>query len=357
MPPEAKSPRLSRSQKPAFFDTWPWIPRPGASPPLETPGEMWPRVTMVTPSFNQAKTLEATILSVLQGGYPNLEYMVIDGGSTDESEEVIRKYRTRLAYWVSEPDRGQSDAINKGWRRATGDYLWWLNADDMLTPDSLFRSVAFLERHPNVDMVYGDVYRIDGAGAWLGEFRYKDFDFETFVTEWRDLSQAGALTRRRGFDKVGYLDEDLHYLMDRDFWQRLALAGGVIIHRPFPLAFFRIHDESKTQAGSPRAAEERLRVTERLLEDPSAPAWAARRRGKIWSNAHLTCSRVLVKHGDYVGALEALGEAVHRMPGQILRWNFWYALFQVTLGLSLGKRRWIQLRALVRKVRRTLGLA
>jgi len=127
-----------------------------------------PLVSIVTPSFNQVKYLEETIRSVLEQDYPKIEYIVIDGGSTDGSVEVIRKYADRLAYWVSEADRGQTDAINKGFATAHGSILAWLNSDDTYKPGAVSEAVAYLQNHPNIGMVYGDLDFIDEQSKIIG---------------------------------------------------------------------------------------------------------------------------------------------------------------------------------------------
>ncbi|MCJ7530019.1 MAG: glycosyltransferase, partial [Anaerolineales bacterium] len=136
-----------------------------------------PLVSIVTPSYNQAQFLETTIRSVLDQVYPNLEYMVVDGGSTDGSREIIRKYADRLAWWVSEHDRGQTDAINKGFTRAHGDILAWLNSDDTYEPEAVAEAVTFLQTHPDVGMVYGDANFIDEQGQVIGRFPARQTDY------------------------------------------------------------------------------------------------------------------------------------------------------------------------------------
>src|SRR5512142_3420630 len=129
-----------------------------------------PRVSIITPSYNQAQFLEASIQSVLQQDYPNIEYIVADGGSKDNSVEIIKKYQDHLAWWVSEKDKGHADALNKGFSHATGEILAWLNSDDVYYPDAVAEAVAVLQQHPEVGMVYGDADLIDNAGAAIGRF-------------------------------------------------------------------------------------------------------------------------------------------------------------------------------------------
>jgi glycosyltransferase involved in cell wall biosynthesis len=314
----------------------------------------WPRVSLVTPSFNQGQFLEDTILSVLNQGYPDLEYMVIDGGSTDGSPEVIRRYADRLAYWESTPDRGQSHAINKGWGRATGKYLWWLNSDDLLMPGSLVAAVRFLETHPDVDLVYGDVVRVDAAGRWVDYYPYRDFDFAGFVLRRHDLAQPGSLMRRDVLQRIGILDEGLHFLMDLDYWRRLAIAGGRIVHLPQPLSLFRTYDEAKTGAGSPEAVQERYLLNERLFADPNLPGELRAKEARVTSGMHLTCARTYLLCGDYRQAVLEAGWSVRSWPIQLANPFLWYHGVLGVLGVVVGHRAWRWLRSGLRRLRGAL---
>jgi GT2 family glycosyltransferase len=276
----------------------------------------------------------------------------MDGGSTDGSVQVIERHAGRLSDWESTADRGQAHAINKGWHRATGDYVWWLNADDMLTPGSLRESVAYLEENPGVHMVYGDVLRIDGEGRLMDRFNYHDFDFPTLVLRGLWIAQAGALLRRRVLEEIGLLDEGLHYLMDHEFWMRLALAGGQIYHIREPLALFRIHGEAKTQMGSARAAEEARRLHQLLLARPNLPPEILRAKRRVGSNMHLFCARALVKVGEYREALGESWRSLRAWPPQLLRVSLWHHLALSVLGLAIGERAWMRLRAWARRLRR-----
>ena len=311
----------------------------------------WPRVSLVTPSFNQGQFLEDTILSVLNQGYPDLEYMLIDGGSTDGTPEVIRRYADRLAYWESTPDRGQSEAINKGWRRATGKYLWWLNSDDLLMPGSLVAAVRFLETHPGVDLVYGDVVRVDAAGRWMDYYPYRDFDFGGFVLRGYDLAQPGSLMRRNVVQRIGILDEGLHFLMDLDYWRRLAIAGGRIVHLPEPLALFRTYDEAKTHAGSPVAVRERYLLNERLFADPNLPGELRAEEARVTSGMHLACSRVYMLSGDYRQAVREAGLSLRSWRRQAASPSLWYQFGLGLLGIAVGHRAWRRLRSALRRAR------
>lgn len=187
-----------------------------------------PRISVVTPSYNQGRFLERTIQSILDQRYPDLEYLVVDGGSTDNSVEIIRKYAGHLAFWVSEPDRGQSHAINKGLGRATGDLLTWLNSDDYYEPGALR---AFADRamaEPDADVFVGIGQMVDEAGRVT---YYKKppatIDFES-VCRWMDggnFMQPSSMFRRSAWERLGPLDEALHIAFDVDLWLRMAKSN------------------------------------------------------------------------------------------------------------------------------------
>jgi len=336
---------------PSIPPNWPRSIGPAAPDAAARALPARPRVSLVTPSFNQGEYLEETILSVLHQGYPDLEYFVMDGGSTDGTVEILRSYSDRITYWESQPDRGQSHAINKGWGRAAGKYLWWLNSDDLLMPGALFHAVEYLETHPQIDLVYGDHVRIAGDGRPIDVYSYPAFDFVAFELGRPDVSQPGALMRAEVLTRVGYLDETLHYLMDLDYWRRMALAGCRLAHLDRPLALFRIYDEAKTLAGSPLAAEERAILNDRLFAHPGLPPAIRRNRARVTSQMHLYQARTLLMCGDYRAGFAETRLSAHAWAGQLLRWMFWYHGVLALLGMLIGHERWRSLRAALRRVR------
>jgi glycosyltransferase involved in cell wall biosynthesis len=225
--------------------------------------EELPLVSIVTPSYNQAHFLEETILSVLNQDYPNVEYIVIDGGSTDGSVDIIRKYEDRLAHWVSEPDEGQSDAINKGWRCARGDILAYLNSDDTYLPGALRTVVQYLQNYPRVDMVYGYLNWIDEGGrvTWTTE-PSTDFDLDSLIYYAFFIPQPTVFFRKHVLDKVGMLDTSLYYCMDTDLWHRIGM-NFTVRGIPTAIANFRTHLASKTHNVSPDFMMERHRIAQR----------------------------------------------------------------------------------------------
>ena len=312
----------------------------------------WPRVTLVTPSYQQGDYLEETILSVLNQGYPNLEYIVMDGGSSDGSVEIIKKYASRLAGWESKQDRGQSHAINKGWRNATGEFLWWINADDVLTPLSLFRSVSYLMDHPSFGAVYGDLAIIDSCGEKVGVQKYHLFSYQAVLEFGYDISQPGALMRRSCIEQVGFLNEELHLVMDLDYWHRLALEGIRIAHLPEILALFRVYDDTKTQSSPTHLIQERYYVARSILNHRRFLDEFMGLNNAVWSWTHASCARGYAKSGAFGLGFSESVKSVRKRPTALFEGKWWYVLILNLLGLLVGRKCWLKLRSLVRKHRR-----
>jgi glycosyltransferase involved in cell wall biosynthesis len=205
---------------------------------------MLPRVTIVTPSYNQAEYLEKTILSVLNQDYPDIEYIIIDGGSTDGSVDIIKKFQHRLAYWVSEPDRGQSDAVNKGFKHATGRIFNWLNSDDLLMPSAVKIAVYYLMNNSDVGMVYGDRATIDEKGNVLSLTRLPSFSPRAFRHHIK-IPQETAFYRCEHWCDVNGVDEELKFCMDYDLFIKLSKITR-FCHIPFVLGAYRKHQLSKS---------------------------------------------------------------------------------------------------------------
>lgn len=219
-----------------------------------------PRFSIITPSFNQAHFIEATIRSVLEQNYPDVEYIIMDGGSLDGSVEVIKKYSKKLAYWVSEPDDGQTDALNKGFEKATGDIFAWINSDDTYEPGVFTQVAEFFEQHPEVGMVYGEANFIDVNGKKIGSFPSAQTDITRLRRGYVHIPQQSAFFRANLWRQVGPLDPDFFFAMDYDLWVRLARITR-IQHVPGKVwANFRLHSNAKTIAADDRCWPEMLKV-------------------------------------------------------------------------------------------------
>jgi glycosyltransferase involved in cell wall biosynthesis len=221
-----------------------------------------PKVSIITPSFNQGQFLEASIRSVLEQDYPNIEYILVDGGSKDESVDIIKKYQARLAWWVSEKDKGHADALNKGFSQATGEILAWLNSDDIYFPTAVSEAVSILKSHPEVGMVYGDADLIDDSGTNVGQFASKQTGYRQMLRGSVHIPQATTFFRADLWRQVGSLDLSLFFSFDYDFWVRLAKVSQ-LLYVPKRWAKFRIHGAGKTIVNDDRCYPDMLRVLER----------------------------------------------------------------------------------------------
>lgn len=203
-----------------------------------------PLVSVITPSYNQAQFLEATILSVLGQDYPNIEYIIIDGGSNDSSVDIIRKYEERLAYWVSEPDRGQSHALNKGISHATGDILFWLNADDLCLPDTFSTVAEAFSQQPKPRIVIGQACVTDDKGELCGELKSRFTSWADYATGKCTIRQIAAFFDRKLFDELGEVDESLEYSMDTELLLRFTRLYCPLIINEY-LTTFQLHGANK----------------------------------------------------------------------------------------------------------------
>ncbi len=225
-----------------------------------------PMISIVTPSFGQGSFIERTICSVLDQAYPNLEYFVQDGGSKDDTVEVLVRYKEQLTGWASEQDSGQSQAINRGLARTSGEIMAWLNSDDILLPGTLATVADFFERNPDVDVLYGDRLMIDENDMEIGRWIMPGHDCE--VLTWADyVPQETMFWRRRIWEKAGgRIDESFRFAMDWDLLVRFRDAGAKFMHIPYFLAAFRIHELQKTSATINEIGHQEMdRIRERIL--------------------------------------------------------------------------------------------
>jgi glycosyltransferase involved in cell wall biosynthesis len=226
-----------------------------------------PRISIVTPSFNQAAFIGETLYSVRNQECPILEHIVMDGGSTDGTVDILKRYSALAGWeylrWISEPDSGQSDALNKGFHLATGDIIGWLNSDDTYEPSCFKEVLRAFEENPSADFIYGDYVIVDGTGNELLSKKEIGFDWNIMLCGLNYIAQPNVFFRRRVFDSVGYLNESLHYVMDYEFWLRAASRGLRFQHVPYALAACRWHTDAKTFSQCPRIGEE-LRLVRKM---------------------------------------------------------------------------------------------
>ena len=245
---------------------WPW-----QAPDQPALSGTWPRITIVTPSYNQADFIEETIRSVLLQGYPNLEYFVMDGGSSDGTVEILRHYQDHL-HWVSEKDRGQSDAINKGLRQATGDIIAYINSDDFYEPGAFETVARIYQALPTVGLIYGDTVTIWADGREKGVIQAPPLDVKAMIHKATFLPQQSTFWTRHAQEVVGLMDQSEHWGMDMDFFIRLAQQfEGVRV--PKKLARFRFHDSSKSVTSEHIMWKSIFRLSERYGLRPYHAWW------------------------------------------------------------------------------------
>src|SRR5258705_9822323 len=253
---------------------WPWTEEtPPAADLLPGKGlpRISPRVSIVTPSFNQGCFLEETIRSVLLQGYPDLEYIVIDGGSTDQSVQIIQKYQEWLAYWVSEKDAGQADAINKGFSHATGEICAYLNSDDVFCRNALSTVVSFLDKRPESSLAYGDCQIIDESSAvndlWLSpEFDLTELLFRCYIAQPASFWCKSKMAKMAG---AGDFNEGMHFAFDYEMWLRMAATGQTLSHVPHLLAQHRKAEGTKTVSRPEAFTVEIVKALETFFKSPA----------------------------------------------------------------------------------------
>ena len=223
-------------------------------------------VSIITPSFNQVSFLEQTLRSVLEQNYPSVEYIVIDGASTDGSADVIKNYKDRLAYWVSEKDSGQAEAINKGLARAKGDIVAWINSDDFYFPGAIASAVKAFEANPEAGMVYGDTVAVDENGEFIHFPKYAQWDLKELLT-FNIIGQPAVFMRRDVLLKAGFLDPSFHFLLDHQLWIRMA-SHAPMMYVPERWAAGRFHESAKNIAQAEKFGQEAFRILDWAKSDP-----------------------------------------------------------------------------------------
>ena len=278
--------------------------------------------------------LEQTIQSVLGQESARVEYLIVDGGSTDGSVEIIRKYADRLAWWVSERDAGQAEAINKGLQRVKGEIVAWLNSDDLYLPGAIAQAAAAFQAHPEAGLVFGDAVTIDPAGKQIGRLAFGDWGLDELMG-FRIICQPAVFMRRTALEQAGTLDPSYHYLLDHQLWVRIARLSP-IHHVPQVWAQARHHPGAKNVAQPEGFSRETLRLLAWLeTQTDLAPRLAANRR-RIEAGAYRLSARYLLDGGMPGQALRDYGRALVRNPGYALQ--HWHRMLYAVLSLLGGKK-------------------
>jgi glycosyltransferase involved in cell wall biosynthesis len=285
---------------------------------------MPPLVSVVTPSYNQAPYLEVALRSVLEQDYANIEYIVIDGGSTDGSVEIIEQYQDRIAYWVSETDAGQAGAINKGMRRATGDIIGWVNSDDALLPGAISQAVEKLESDASLGMVYGDGLMVDSALMLLDKHYYKQLSVLDLLC-FEVILQPTVFMRRSALADVGYLNEGYHLILDHELWVRLA-SRYPLSHISEFWAIERTHETAKTIQQAASFVEEARRLIDWAAGSEHLADLVTSEKGRIEAGYNVFAARRLIDADEFGAAVRHLSIAMRLHPPTVAK--YWYKVVQ-----------------------------
>ena len=314
---------------------WPWDEKSITLRDMVYTDPSWPRVSIVTPSFNQGAFIEETIRSVLMQSYPHIEYIIIDGGSTDETVRIIRKYESLLSFWASDADEGQADALRRGFALAQGEILAFLNADDVYAPNAVETAVSAFRNNPALTLVHGDSIFIDGSGNEIGHKRGREGPYLSYFLRLANpISQPSAFWRRTDYEAIGGFDPKLHYIMDYDLWSRMGLLGKKFRHVAADLSLFRIHTSSKTNQSMLPFEQERLQLVQKYLRDAILGPILIPHSDQLFGAVHLRLANAFCVEGDRHKAWAHYKKAVRYSPQLSYSWPS----LNLLLRLLLGKR-------------------
>lgn len=296
-----------------------------------------PLVSIVTPSYNQARYLEETIRSVLAqrsaaNGTFRLEYIIVDGASTDGSQEIISRYADQFAWWVSEADQGQAQAINKGFQHAQGEILGWLNSDDLYLPSAIQQAVEIFQTNPQLGLVFGDALSIDEQGHPIHRLSFGNWGLAELI-RYRVICQPAVFFRRSAWDSVGGLDESYHYMLDHLLWIQIARQYP-IQHISSLWAAARQHAQAKNVAQAARFGEEAQRIFEWMQSQPDLAEQVYKARNQVRGGVYRLRARYLLDGGFAAEALRVYFKALQENPTFALK--HWHRILYAGLSLFGG---------------------
>ncbi len=303
-----------------------------------------PLVSIVTPSFNQAQFLEQTMRSVLEQDYPNIEYLVADGGSTDGSADLIKKYASKLVWWVSENDSGQAEAINKGLARAKGEFVAWVNSDDYYMPGAVSQAVQALKQNPQAGFVFGNVRVVDKDENVLNQLTYQSWGLADLMS-FKIIGQPGVFMRRSVLEKAGGgLDQSYHLLLDHHLWIKIARQSGMQ-YIPKLWASAHYHEDCKNLALADKFGLEAKRIVEWLRNDPQYQEDFEKNKKRILAGAERLNAFYQLDAKQYSTAFKAYWKSFWLDPATVRpEWYRMVYAFFAPLGLDGLKARYLQKR-------------
>ena len=300
-------------------------------------------VSIITPSYNQAKYLEQTITSVLEQSYPSIEYIVVDGKSKDDSIDIIKKYADKLAYWVSEKDKGQADAINKGFSRATGEIIAWLNSDDYYLPGAVQAAVKVFEENPDIVLVYGNMLAVNEHGVTFNTMNYRQLTLKDLLC-FNIIGQPAVFMRRSALQQTSGLDATFHFLLDHLLWIQIAKQGK-ILHVNQTWAAARYHAEAKNVSKAAEFGREAFRILETIAQDKDLAKALLSVDRRAHASAFRVDARYLLDGGYPAKALQQWFRALFIHPPTALgRINIFVSSLLNLLGLSFMRRKILEIR-------------
>jgi glycosyltransferase involved in cell wall biosynthesis len=310
-----------------------------------------PLVSIVTPTFNQAAFLPETIESVLSQDYPNIEYLIFDDGSTDETPEILSAYTGRVE-WESHPNMGQTATINKGWERSRGEIITWLNSDDTYLPGAVSKAVDYFQKHPEVDIVYGDTLLTKADGSPIERLQAPEFNYDQLVAKCHNpIPQPSAFIRRSVMEDVGLLDPSYYYFMDWDFWLRAGINHS-FAYFPELISTYRLHEASKTVAQAVKAAPELEYMYRKFFALPNLRNEIRRLEKEAMVNMFFTTGGYYLQGGSRKAARRMAIKALQARPAGILRPDVLHKFLFCFLG---GKPVYERSKSMYYRARESLG--